>query len=103
MHDALNVLRSLPDDLLDRHWELNASETNIFTAAASRGQEVVYMRPFERKLDHPKASPLVQRNGRFHFRVPVAITGPPPWDDIRDMAIVMMRAIDAREPELRKS
>jgi hypothetical protein len=58
MDHAMTVLRTLPDGLLDRHWELDATETTISTAPASRQWQDVYMRPFDQRVDRSCAGAI---------------------------------------------
>lgn len=98
MPQAADILRDLPDDLLDRHWAPVMSETRIVPSEASQAYDAVYMRPFDPRADNPKAALIVRREDRFRFRISTRALACGSWEDARLQAIELMRAVDARRP-----
>ena len=100
---TVQMLQTLPDDLVERGWQLSEAESELLTWEIPR-HKAVYVRPFDDRLDfealHSAVYDKVTR--QQIVRVSTLSDQSASWDEARQDAIRRMRETDAKRRRRRR-
>lgn len=91
---TLRLMRSIPQHLIDRGWELSAKESEEVKVGSTgrRRYRAVYARLYDRERDHPPYSRALHDGW---IRVSTQQQRSPSWEEARADAIAEMERIDS--------
>ncbi len=94
---TVQMLQTLPPDLVERGWQLSVSESEVLTWETPR-YKAVYVRPFDDRLDreNPSSATFDPRTRQQVVRVSTLKDYSPSWHAAHRDAIRRMREADAR-------
>ncbi len=95
--ESVQMLRTLPDDLRERGWQMSEAESELLTWEIPR-HRAVYVRPVDGRLDihSPHAVAYDKVTRQQIVRVSTLSDQSASWHDARRDAIRRMRDADAR-------
>ena len=95
---TVELLQTLPTDLVERGWQLVVAESRVVQSADGPRYRAVYSRPFDDRLDReqPQAAVYDYRTRLRIVRVSTLRDHSPSWQDARQDAIRRMREADAK-------
>lgn len=91
--DAIRLLQELPDDLRYRGWRWEHSQSSVHKTLGSTWYVAVYMRPFERGVDHDQLAH--HHKGAWFVRVSTNQNRSQSWEQAYQEALGLMRDADA--------
>ncbi len=95
---TVQLLQTLPPDLVERGWQLVVSESGVFQLADGPRYHAVYVRPFDdrRDTENHNAATYDHRTRQHIVRISTQRDHSGSWRDAHRDAIRRMREADAR-------